>query len=292
MNELDSGHSIKVESLRSKSEDGKDECLVPLDGEEMKITDNELHASLVAPLPAGAHLVAVLDTCYLGSLLGITTAIIVSQYHGSIGEIETGKNLGTGLTSGPAHRVHKAPSMPAKRRSISTAPPMHILTGLERAGTGSGPAKGPLARLRNASASARARAASLSLSLSIPAPASEDNENLTEGAVGPALSAISKLTWSLLDEEAHCESPVGQFPCNGWCRNLEGTPHGEVNADVVSLASRDSQEADGVSMTSSLIVLVGRSTASLDVTRLNPSPTSRQCTTCPPTDFSHRFSRR
>jgi hypothetical protein len=154
-------------------------------------TTQELHASLVAPLPAGAHLVAVLDT------------------------------------------------------------------GLTRAGTGSGPAKGSLARLRNASASARARAASLSLSLSIPAPA-QDMENLTADAVGPVLPALSKLTWILPDEEAHCESPVGQFPCNGWCRNLEGhstcvapDADDEVKADVVSLAScKDSQLAWEPSMTS------------------------------------------
>ncbi|KAJ6473919.1 caspase domain-containing protein [Mycena vulgaris] len=67
-----SGHSTQVDNSRSNSEeDGKDECLVPLDGEEMLIVDNELHATLVKPLPAGAHLVAVLDTCHSGSLLDL-----------------------------------------------------------------------------------------------------------------------------------------------------------------------------------------------------------------------------
>ncbi|KAJ7031061.1 peptidase C14, caspase domain-containing protein [Mycena alexandri] len=64
------GHSMQVESPRSNSEDdGKDECLVPMDGEENKIVDNELHDCLIKPLPSGSHLVAILDTCHAGSLL-------------------------------------------------------------------------------------------------------------------------------------------------------------------------------------------------------------------------------
>ncbi|KAJ7910890.1 caspase domain-containing protein [Mycena leptocephala] len=288
-----SGHSTQVENPRSKSEeDGKDECLIPLDGEEMKIIDNELHASLVAPLPAGAHLVAVLDTCHSGSLLDLkhyrcNRVPVPWLYRGRRNSeeprnrvVRQGARLLTlSQTGGPAHQAHNARSTPSKRRSIISVmcdPPAsstpssrsstYTSTGLTRAGTGSGPAKGPLARLRNASASARARAASLSLSLSIPAPA-QDKENLTADAVGPVLPAFSKLTWILPDEEAHCESPVGQFPCNGWCRNMEGhstcvapDSDDEVKADVVSLAScKDSQiawEADGVSMTSSLVDLL------------------------------------
>jgi hypothetical protein len=62
--------------------------LVPLDGEAMNIVDNvslslfcrssssianyvqELNAALFAPLPVDSRLVAVLDTCHSGSLLG------------------------------------------------------------------------------------------------------------------------------------------------------------------------------------------------------------------------------
>ncbi|KAK6996935.1 Metacaspase type II, partial [Favolaschia claudopus] len=69
-----SGHSTQLKnphSRRCSEEDGLDECLVPLDGENMKIIDNELHAALVQPLPFGSHLVAVLDTCNSGSLLDL-----------------------------------------------------------------------------------------------------------------------------------------------------------------------------------------------------------------------------
>ncbi|KAJ6526919.1 caspase domain-containing protein [Mycena vulgaris] len=66
-----SGHSTQVPNQSNSEEDGKDECLVPLDGEDNLIVDDELHAHLVVPLPAGAHLVAVLDTCHSGSLLDL-----------------------------------------------------------------------------------------------------------------------------------------------------------------------------------------------------------------------------
>ncbi|KAK7038309.1 caspase domain-containing protein [Favolaschia claudopus] len=66
------GHSSQIPNERSNSEeDGMNECLVPLDGEEMMIVDDELHNALVRPLPAGAHLVAVMDTSHSGSLLDL-----------------------------------------------------------------------------------------------------------------------------------------------------------------------------------------------------------------------------
>ncbi|KAJ7807127.1 hypothetical protein B0H14DRAFT_3765141 [Mycena olivaceomarginata] len=76
---------------------------------------------------------------------------------------------------------------------------------------------------------------------------------------------VDKPTWILTEEEVHCESPVGLFSCDGRCRNegrstvMEEGEDDEVKADVISLAScKYSQyawEADGVSMTSSLVDL-------------------------------------
>ncbi|KAJ7671197.1 caspase domain-containing protein [Mycena rosella] len=80
-----SGHSTQVDSPRFNSEeDGKDKCIVPLDGEDMKIVDNDLHAALVVPLPPGAHLVAVLDTCHY-STSPITAATASSCRGSSVG---------------------------------------------------------------------------------------------------------------------------------------------------------------------------------------------------------------
>ncbi|KAJ7032359.1 caspase domain-containing protein [Mycena alexandri] len=65
------GHTIQVPTRSNSEEDGLDECLVPLDGEEQMITDNELRARLVDTLPVGVSLVAVLDSCHSASLLDL-----------------------------------------------------------------------------------------------------------------------------------------------------------------------------------------------------------------------------
>ncbi|KAJ7136837.1 peptidase C14, caspase domain-containing protein [Mycena epipterygia] len=65
------GHTIQVPTKSRTEEDGLDECLVPLDGEERMITDNELRAHLVDTLPVGASLVAVFDSCHSASLLDL-----------------------------------------------------------------------------------------------------------------------------------------------------------------------------------------------------------------------------
>ncbi|KAJ7671198.1 caspase domain-containing protein [Mycena rosella] len=66
-----SGHSTQIKNRSGSEDDGMDECLIPSDGEEHLIVDNELNATLLVPLPAGSHLVAVLDTCHSGTLLDL-----------------------------------------------------------------------------------------------------------------------------------------------------------------------------------------------------------------------------
>ncbi|KAF7358039.1 Metacaspase type II [Mycena venus] len=289
-----SGHSTQRDNRSNSEEDGKDECLVPLDGEEMMIVDNHLHAALVRPLPSGSHLVAILDTCHSGSLLDLkhyrcNRVHVPWIFRGKRnsediwnGIVRRGARLLTAsqMTS-PAFQTLNAPTTPVRtptRRSVisvmcdpapSSIPSLRSSTavgGLARSGSGliaksglaragSAPLKGSLDRLRT-------------LSLSIPSGDKDnDKENLTASDVGPILPAISKLSW-ILPEEMYCDSPVAQSPCNGWCRNPEGhstvteeeEKDDEVKADVISLAScKDSQkawEADGVSMTSSLVELL------------------------------------
>ncbi|KAK7055676.1 mitochondrial chaperone BCS1 [Favolaschia claudopus] len=65
------GHTMQVENRNNSEEDGMDECLVPLDGEENKIVDNELRRHLVEALPPGSSLVAVFDSCHSASLLDL-----------------------------------------------------------------------------------------------------------------------------------------------------------------------------------------------------------------------------
>ncbi|KAJ7620787.1 hypothetical protein B0H17DRAFT_1219533 [Mycena rosella] len=58
-------------SRSNTEDDGLDECLVPLDGEERMVTDNELRAHLVGTLPVSASLVAVYNSRHSASLLGL-----------------------------------------------------------------------------------------------------------------------------------------------------------------------------------------------------------------------------
>ncbi|KAF7364059.1 Metacaspase type II [Mycena sanguinolenta] len=64
-----SGNSIQIPDQSNMTEDGMNTCLITSDG--LNIIDNELHTTLVQPLPSGSRLVAVLDTSHSGLLLGL-----------------------------------------------------------------------------------------------------------------------------------------------------------------------------------------------------------------------------
>jgi len=262
-----SGHSTQRDNPRSNSEeDGRDECLVPLDGEDMMIVDNQLHASLVEPLPSGSHLVAVLDTCHSGSLLDLrhyrcNRVYVPWTWRGRRNSEEIRNGIlrrGARLLTLSHIRNHASSSFaPSLRSSTGIREPTRsgsgstTKSGLIRIGGGPIAKSGPLARMRTGNAEGSLRSLrTLSLSL-------------------PWANKKKKNTWILsFEEEARCQSPVGQFPCNGWCRNPEkGSTLPEerkgddgVKADVIALAScKDAQmawEMDGVSMTSSLVDLL------------------------------------
>ncbi|KAF7376748.1 Metacaspase type II [Mycena sanguinolenta] len=95
----------------------------------------------------------------------------------------------------------------------------------------------------------------------------EAKESLTTEDVGPVARVLSKFHWLLPDGAARCDSPVSPWPCDGWCRNIEGRSTAMEDADGVK-ADADGVEADcgrggggrgrawemdGVSMTSSLV---------------------------------------
>ncbi|KAF7376750.1 Metacaspase pca1 [Mycena sanguinolenta] len=288
-----SGHSTQIEDQSYSKEDGLDNCLIPLDGE--MIVDNELHATLVKPLPSGSHLVAVLDTSHSGSLLNLphyrcNRVVVPWIWRGK----RNSEDLWNGVvrrnarfmtlsqTTGPALQTHDAPTAPRapRRRSVSSvmsdppassSPSSRSSTGTaEFARSDSGPiantgpadvANGPttqssLARLR---AKSKVHLDRLRTSFfTDKKDYDKDKGSLTREDVDPVM-------WFLPDEAARCDSPVGQWPCNGWCRNIEGhltatEEADEVKADVISLAScKASQvawEIDGVSMTSLLVDLL------------------------------------
>eukprot|EP01012_Entosiphon_sulcatum_P055107 TRINITY_DN7655_c0_g1_i1.p1 TRINITY_DN7655_c0_g1~~TRINITY_DN7655_c0_g1_i1.p1 ORF type:complete len:648 (+),score=97.79 TRINITY_DN7655_c0_g1_i1:24-1946(+) len=65
-----SGHAKQLADLSGDEADGFDEALVSLDG--CALTDDELFALLVQPLPSGCRLTAVADCCHSGTILDLS----------------------------------------------------------------------------------------------------------------------------------------------------------------------------------------------------------------------------
>ncbi|KAJ1396507.1 Caspase-like domain superfamily [Sesbania bispinosa] len=67
-----SGHGSREVDLNMDEVDGVDEAICPVDYEqEGKIIDDEINATIVRPLPHGAKLHAVIDTCFSGTVLDL-----------------------------------------------------------------------------------------------------------------------------------------------------------------------------------------------------------------------------
>ncbi|ODV67038.1 hypothetical protein HYPBUDRAFT_152988 [Hyphopichia burtonii NRRL Y-1933] len=67
-----SGHGGQTEDKNGDEADGLDEVIYPLDFETNGfLTDDELHDTLVSPLPKGTRLTALFDSCHSGSVLDL-----------------------------------------------------------------------------------------------------------------------------------------------------------------------------------------------------------------------------
>nr|GMD96722.1 metacaspase-3-like [Ipomoea batatas] len=68
-----SGHGSQIRELTRNEMDGHDEALCPLDFEtEGKILDDEINETIVRPLPPGAVLHAIIDTCFSGTFIDLS----------------------------------------------------------------------------------------------------------------------------------------------------------------------------------------------------------------------------
>ncbi|XP_071715359.1 metacaspase-3-like [Rutidosis leptorrhynchoides] len=66
------GHGSRVTDSDGDEKDGYDEALCPVDYSQYgKILDDEVNSTLVAPLPHGATLHSIMDTCFSGTLLDL-----------------------------------------------------------------------------------------------------------------------------------------------------------------------------------------------------------------------------
>lgn len=67
-----SGHGSREVDRSMDEVDGYDEAICPVDYEhEGKIVDDEINSTIVRPLPQGAKLHAVIDTCFSGTVLDL-----------------------------------------------------------------------------------------------------------------------------------------------------------------------------------------------------------------------------
>ena len=75
-----SGHGAQVPDKNGDEDDGYDETLVPVDFKSAgQIVDDEIFATLVAPLPAGVRLTAVMDCCHSGTVLDLPYAFVAGK---------------------------------------------------------------------------------------------------------------------------------------------------------------------------------------------------------------------
>jgi len=83
---LYSGHSGQIACLEHSEDDDLDEVILPMDHEGLEqkdklIVDNDLRRLLVNPLPAGAYLTAIFDSCHSGTLLDLEHYNCNNIYH-------------------------------------------------------------------------------------------------------------------------------------------------------------------------------------------------------------------
>ncbi|KAJ6594679.1 caspase domain-containing protein [Mycena capillaripes] len=247
------GHSTQTVNRSNTEEDGMDECIIPCDGVDKKIVDNELKAALVTPLPSGSYLVAVLDTCHSGTLLDLKHSkcnqVIVpwvqrgKRASGDFRDRVVRKNARIASPSHTALSIAKPKVNPPSRRS----------------------SRFPAQQKDNRGTEAGCTFTYCSRTVSFASPETENDVRLPDGAANTDVD--SAITPSKFFPEGYqrCQSPVAMFECNGWCRDAVAAERASdgVDADVVSLAScKDSEltyeDMNGKSMTASLVEILRR----------------------------------
>lgn len=82
-----SGHGLQQRNYTGDEIDGYDETLCPLDYETAgTIVDDEINATLVRPLPYGARLHAIIDSCHSGTMLDLPFLCRMNRSGGYIWE--------------------------------------------------------------------------------------------------------------------------------------------------------------------------------------------------------------
>lgn len=91
------GHGGQTEDTDGDEEDGHDEVIYPVDFKTAgHIVDDEIHFTVVKPLPEGVRLTAIFDSCHSGSCLDLP---YVYSTKGVLKEPNLAKEAGEGLLS-------------------------------------------------------------------------------------------------------------------------------------------------------------------------------------------------
>ncbi|KAJ1550690.1 Ca(2+)-dependent cysteine protease, partial [Cladochytrium tenue] len=91
-----SGHGGSMPDDNGDEEDGQDETVLPVDWETAgQMRDDELHAALCEPLPAGAFLTCIFDCCHSGTMLDLPFTYVIdgADQVVTINNFEVGKKV-------------------------------------------------------------------------------------------------------------------------------------------------------------------------------------------------------
>ncbi|KAJ7274774.1 caspase domain-containing protein [Mycena rebaudengoi] len=268
------GHSTQIQNL---DQDGMDECLIPLDGETMKI---ELKAALVAPLHVDSHLVAVLDTCHSESLLDLKHSrcnrVFIPWLHRGkrysddprtqIGRRGTLADYGSTFTMLRVDQPSRTSftGVRSQRNLFSqhnlfnmdyeSQVPSPLIRNISPIRTSSRTTSWPSPVLRTTVARPRTTSLRCDMSAQSDKVNAQENNDAAEGLS----SAIHNESW-LYADTLRCEYPDSSYPCDGWSRYSVTVD--AMKANVVSLAScKDSEltreDETGISMTLALIEIL------------------------------------
>ncbi|KAI8635947.1 peptidase C14, caspase domain-containing protein [Parasitella parasitica] len=99
--ENDSGHGGRVKDTDGDEDDGYDETIYPVDhdryqGDSGQIVDDQMHNIMVQPLPRGARLTCIFDSCHSGTALDLP---YVYSTQGNVKEESPFKDAGAGILS-------------------------------------------------------------------------------------------------------------------------------------------------------------------------------------------------
>ncbi|KAF9460212.1 caspase domain-containing protein [Collybia nuda] len=231
------GHTVQIENKNNSEEDGMDECLIPSDGENYMITDNELRRHLVDSLPIGANLVAIFDSCHSASLLDLEHFRCNRVY---VPWISKGKRRSDSQWNANVRRQALGVTRTLIRPRVSTHRTSVAVSSRHVYQT----------KRINVS-SVRSRRTSIDQLLYT---SSSDYKKLSIRTKSLSFkSDIEKWYDTPESPIQRCESPASMWPCTGWCPPT--SPH---EANVISLAAcKDDQlsweDLDGASMTQVLV---------------------------------------